>query len=168
MIERPAREGRSAKFADGISALQKNLHPDKTENEGIQESRPALAEQAGLILLLTEKLAPLRGSHDEHNQTDILTSGVTSLPPSRRRSFRAGQWLVGVCSPLQWRNRPRFSRGSLTPGCHRDEQIVHQVSKNKLLLRSRCNGCKLNVAVEFRNPNTEARNKSEIRRSKWL
>jgi hypothetical protein len=24
---------------------------------------------------------------------------------------------LGVCSPLQWRNRPRFSRGSLTLGC---------------------------------------------------
>ena len=25
---------------------------------------------------------------------------------------------VGVCGPLQWRNRPRFSRGSLTSDCH--------------------------------------------------
>jgi len=38
---------------------------------------------AGLILLLTEKLAPNSGDRDEHNQTDILTWGLTSLPPSR-------------------------------------------------------------------------------------
>jgi hypothetical protein len=24
---------------------------------------------------------------------------------------------VGVCNPTQWRNRPRFARGSLTFGC---------------------------------------------------
>ena len=61
--------------------------------KAFKESCLAFAQQAGLILLLTEKLA-LFGSHDEHNQTDILTSGVTSLPPSRRRSFErdSGQW----------------------------------------------------------------------------
>ena len=37
---------------------KKTFIPDKSENEGIQESCFALAEQAGLILLLTEKLAP--------------------------------------------------------------------------------------------------------------
>jgi hypothetical protein len=41
-------------------AIQKNLHPDKSENEGIQESCSALVEQAGLILLLAEKLALFR------------------------------------------------------------------------------------------------------------
>ena len=47
---------------------------------------------------------------DERIQTGILTSGVSSLPPSRSDD----QWPVGVCSPLQWRNRPGFSPGSLT------------------------------------------------------
>ena len=77
----------------GKEGDKKTFIPDKSENEGIQESCFALAEQAGLILLLTEKLAPF-GSHDEHNQTDILTSDVTSLPPSRHRSFEqdSGQW----------------------------------------------------------------------------
>lgn len=52
-----------------------------------------------------------RGIHDEHNQTDILTWGFDLAP-----AFPVKPVAVGVCSPLQWRNRPRFSRGSLTPG----------------------------------------------------
>ena len=36
----------------------------------------------------------------------------TSLPPSRQH-LPSRQWLVGVCNPLQWRNRRRFSRRSL-------------------------------------------------------
>src|SRR5437762_1186147 len=42
---------------------------------------------------------------------------------------------MGVCNPLQWRNRPRISRGSLTPGCGEDGQRSPSVSKNDLLLR---------------------------------
>ena len=62
---------------------------------------------------LTEKSAPHERSHDERNQIGILTSGI--LPRPRLPSL----WLValGVCNPLQWRNRPRFSRGSLTFDC---------------------------------------------------
>src|ERR1044071_1488903 len=101
---------------------QKPSDPGKTENEGIHRiPKRRLADWAGLILLLTEKFGPAERDRDEHNQTDILTSGLTSLPPSRSCSPLSRpphkQWLLGVCSPLQWRNRPRFSRGSLTPGC---------------------------------------------------
>ena len=39
----------------------------------------------------------------------------TSLPPSRHRLSKPVA--LGVCSPLQWRNRPRFSRGSRTLSC---------------------------------------------------
>lgn len=83
--------------------------------KAFNESRRKQFIGTGLILLLAEKLAALTGDRDEHNQTDILTSGLTSLPPSR--PALAGQWLLGVCSPLQWRNRRRFSRRSLTHGC---------------------------------------------------
>jgi len=31
------------------------------------------------------------------------------------------QWLLGVCSPLQWRNRSGFSPDSLTFDCDKDE-----------------------------------------------
>src|SRR5438067_1493011 len=30
---------------------------------------------------------------------------------------------MGVCNPLQWRNRPRFSRGFRTFGCDDDEPL---------------------------------------------
>jgi hypothetical protein len=54
------------------------------------------ADWAGLILLLTEKFGPAGRDRDEHNQTDILTSGLTSLPPSRSRfvfrSANSGLW----------------------------------------------------------------------------
>ena len=125
---------------------KKTFIPDKSENEGIQGILLRTRGTGWPHPSLDGEVDPVSRDHDEHNQTDILTSGVTSLPPSRRRSLRAGQWLVGVCSPLQWRNRPRFSRGSLTPGCVRDERIVHPFSKNELLLRLRCDACKLKLA----------------------
>lgn len=49
-------------------------------------------------------------NRDEHNRAGILTPGLASLPPSLAVA-------LGVCSPLQWRNRPRLSRGSLTRSC---------------------------------------------------
>ena len=39
---------------------------------------------------LTEKLAAWKGNHDEHSQIGILTSGLTSLPPSQ--SFDQWRW----------------------------------------------------------------------------
>jgi hypothetical protein len=39
---------------------------------------------------LTEKLAAAKGNHDEHSQIGILTSGLTSLPPSQ--SFDQWRW----------------------------------------------------------------------------
>ena len=69
----------------------------KTGNEGIQRILPKTDRQAGLILLLTEKLVIAaavtdrrHNNHDEHNQTDILTSGLTSLPPSQPRCAASG------------------------------------------------------------------------------
>jgi hypothetical protein len=39
---------------------------------------------------LTEKLAAWKGNRDEHSQIGILTSGLTSLPPSQ--SFDQWRW----------------------------------------------------------------------------
>jgi len=70
----------------------------------------------------TEKLAACRSSAnrawrrrqpDEHNQSGILTWGVK---PASRLPGPPGPVAVGVSSPTQWRNRPRFSRGSLAFG----------------------------------------------------
>jgi len=48
MVERPAQ---------GDEGTKKPSSLGKTENEGIQRSQSALADRAGLILLLSEKLA---------------------------------------------------------------------------------------------------------------
>ena len=61
---------------------------------------------------------PRANGADEHNQAVILTSD--SKPRSRlpiRPALRALTVAVGVRGPLQWRDRSRFSRDSLTPGC---------------------------------------------------
>ena len=120
------------------------------------ESRSAHADRAGLILLLTEKLGkPVdslllivdrkRPEHsgyqlstkgyqltapDERTQIGILTSGLNLAPafPIEWRSVA-----VGVCSPLQWRNRPRFSRGSLTFDCDKSEHSVRHFKERFLL-----------------------------------
>jgi len=92
MIERPARERRCPKCADKKSAI-KNLHPDKSENEGIQRILFRTRGTGWPHPSLDGEVGSFR-SHDEHNQTDILTSGLTSLPPSRRRSSErhSGLW----------------------------------------------------------------------------
>jgi hypothetical protein len=48
-----------------------------------------------------------------------------------------GPVAVGVCSPLQWRNRPRFSRGSLTLDCDEDGQQVHRFQRTVLFYTPR-------------------------------
>ena len=69
------------------------------------ESCPALAAQAGLILLfdgevgpfrIADKLSALQQGLDEHNQTDILTWGLDlapAFPPPLSHIERdSGQW----------------------------------------------------------------------------
>jgi hypothetical protein len=82
---------------------QKTFNPGKTENEGIQRIPPALTGWAGLILLFDGEVGPAPRDHDEHNQTVILTSGLNLAPAF---PVLVGPVAVGVCSPLQWRNRP--------------------------------------------------------------
>ena len=96
------------------SSLKGNAFtPVKTANEGIQRLPAKTVRRAGLILLLTEKLGVERAGHrpplqrpDEHNQTGILTPGLTSLPPSRP----CGQW--------QWEFVARYS-GATVADFHR-------------------------------------------------
>jgi len=42
---------------------------------------------------------------------------------------------MGVCNPLQWRNRPRFSRGSLTFVCDVNSGSWPPFSKSLCTLR---------------------------------
>jgi len=72
---------------------------------------PSLCGEAGLA----------ERNHDERIQTGILTSGFTSLPPSRPSMRMTAQWHLGVCNLLQWRNRSGFSPDSLTFDCEIDE-----------------------------------------------
>src|SRR5688572_29455206 len=81
------------------------------------QRRTKTVRPAGLILLLTEKTthrAQNAGESDEREQTGILTPGLSSFPPSRSLN---GQWHDGTRILLQWRNRPRISRGSQTSAC---------------------------------------------------
>lgn len=102
---RPGRDLKTKKPSD----------PDKRRMKARNSTSPAKTLR-GLAssFSLTEKSAPLTRGHDERNPTGILTSGF--VPRSRLPSFRLVA--VGVCNPLQWRNRPRFSRGSLTLDCY--------------------------------------------------
>jgi len=61
--------------------------------------------------------APRSIGADENSQIVILTPD--SKPPSRLpiRLLTGRTVAVGVCGPLQWRYRPRFSRGSQTSDC---------------------------------------------------
>jgi hypothetical protein len=78
---------------------------------------------------------PLPGSdRDEHSQTGILTPGFNlvsafpmDLPSVALPAFRWCPEGGETCIPLQWRNRPRFTRGSLTPGCIFAECAEHSV-----------------------------------------
>ena len=138
-VERPAREcgsgrGQVPDRVGGQGTLGQNKKPSPPANrrmKAFDESHPAPAGQAGLILLFDGEVGPVK-DRDEHNQADILTSGLTSLPPSRPLIFtERNSGLVGVCNPLQWRNRPRFSRGSLTPDRDDDGPQVHQTFKER-------------------------------------
>lgn len=70
------------------------------------------ARRTGLILLFAEKRChPTRGGIRRACAGRSPDSGLRASPPPSR----VAQWLVGACRPLQWRNRPRFSRGSRAP-----------------------------------------------------
>jgi len=97
--------------------------------KAFSESPRALARRAGLILLFD-------GEVGSRSRTGVPPGEPRRAPPSRYPDFGPRTSLppsrshprpvaVGVCSPLQWRNRPRFSRGSLTFGSVGDGQSVH-------------------------------------------
>ena len=96
MIERPARslwrretwgtKRERSHLAPLALPQNKNLQtPAKRRMKALSESRHALARRAGLILLFDGEVGLNVGqaarlshieSHDEHRQTDILTSGL--------------------------------------------------------------------------------------------
>jgi hypothetical protein len=96
VIERPARGLKTKKPSD----------PDKTENEGIHGSRPALTEQAGLILLFDGEVDSAWAESRRAQPNRYPDFGLkTSLPPSRP----GGQW--------HWESVTRYS-GATVPDFH--------------------------------------------------
>ena len=96
-----------AEFFKTAGAKAKNLQtPAKRGMKAFNGSCSALAAQAGLILLLTEKSVPKnKRDQDEHRQTVILTSGLSLAP-----AFPAfDQWL--------WEFVTRYS-GATVPDFH--------------------------------------------------
>jgi len=61
--------------------------------KAFSESPPALTGRAGLILLLTEKLAPHRGTTTSTTKPISWLGAWTSLPPSR-------SWATSGCGSL--------------------------------------------------------------------
>jgi len=105
--------------------------------KAFDESRPHKRDGLASSFSLSEKLIVHAtvtdrryNNHDEHSQTGILTSDVTLLPPSHPiPRLRDRTVALGVRNPLQWRNRPRFSRGSLSCDCVSDGQRVHHFQR---------------------------------------
>ena len=86
----------------------KTFTPGKSENEGTQRTPSRTRARAGLILLFDGEVGPAKRDHDEHNQADILTSGLkprSRLPGPLSRS----QWL--------WESVARYS-GATVPDSH--------------------------------------------------
>ena len=86
-------------------------------------SREKRFARAGLILLFDGEVAPLIGAgRAQPNRYPDF-----ELEPRSRLPGRDGQWQLGVCRSLQWRNRPRFTRGSLTRDCETDFQRARRL-----------------------------------------
>ena len=119
-IERPARgekricSGRSKSRRSQTAATKQEPSPSgKSENEGIQRIPSRTSGWAGLILLFAEKCPGTSRSRRAQPNRYPDFGLQTSFPPSHPLMALAGQWLLGIRIPLQWRYRPRFSRGSL-------------------------------------------------------
>jgi hypothetical protein len=117
-----------------LPAQKKPSDSGKSENEGIHrvQSRTRGTKLASSFSL-SEKSAvpPARGDPDEHSQTGILTSGF-GLAPAFPVACVGDRWQWGARIPSQWRNRPRFPRGSLAFGHDKRSQdfFAPPVSKN--------------------------------------
>ena len=98
------------------SGHKKCLHPPAGKNEGERRRNgTATGGPSGPVLLFggeADRGRPGAGRDpDERERIRYPDSGPqTSLPPSQNVSVPVA---MGACSPIQWRNRPRFPRGSL-------------------------------------------------------
>src|SRR5206468_12826059 len=65
-----------------------------------------------------------------------------------------------ACNPLQWRNRPRFSRGFLTPGCDKVNTLF-TTFKERFLLTPAGAICQANSLTTL----SSSVNRRQLRRS---
>ena len=109
--------------------------------KAFRKSRFAQANQAGLILLFAEKLIPLRGTTTSAFKPVSWLQALNLAPAfPAAHSTRVAQWLLGVCSLLQWRNRSGFSPDSLTFDCDKDE-LAFTVFKERSPFRTDAARC---------------------------
>jgi hypothetical protein len=76
------QSGGGARVAPALQN-KKPSNPAKSENEGIQEIPARTRDTGWPHPSLCGEVGPAERDHDERIQTGILTSGFTSLPPSR-------------------------------------------------------------------------------------
>ena len=76
------QSGGDARFAPTLQN-KKPSNPAKSENEGIQEILARTRDTGWPHPSLCGEVGPEQRDHDERIQTGILTSGLSSLPPSR-------------------------------------------------------------------------------------
>jgi len=82
--------------------------------KALGESRAALAERAGLILLFDGEVGPAEAGPDERNLTGILTPG---LEPRSRLPDLEDQWLLPQVLACVWEFVARYS-GATVPDSH--------------------------------------------------
>lgn len=114
--------GVRGRLASGPTEKQNAFLPAKPRMKacGIHMSGTQTGAPAGLILRFDgEAEAGARPTGrirlpDEHCRRDVRTPGLNLVPAFP--VFRPVAVLTdqGICNPLPWRNRPRFSRGSRT------------------------------------------------------
>jgi len=126
--------------------------PAKRRMKAFDESRPALAAQAGLILLIVGEVDCASDGHrptrqqPRRAQPNRYPDFGHDLAPAFPLAVCGKQWLVGARSPLQWRNRPRFSRGSLSLDCDFRWTTGPSFSKNVTFVRPRTGFAKLKLS----------------------
>jgi len=100
----------------------------KTGNEGIFDPLENSSSGLASSFSLTEKRPRKGGTRRAYSHADVLTFGFqASLPPSRLRL--AEPVALEDRNPLQWRNRPRISRGSRR-WLRLDGKTIRKLSKN--------------------------------------
>src|ERR1051326_6302366 len=105
-----ASVGRRRAFSAPTLQNKKPSNPAKSENEGIQEIPYRTRDKGWPHPSLCGEVGLAKRDHDERIQTGILTSGLSSLPPSRPLVRQAVQWLWEFVTCYSGATAPDFHR----------------------------------------------------------